>query len=90
MSVRLKVKVVPGASHDAVDGWLGEALKIRVAAPPERGRANAAVQRLLADLLGVTRDQIEILSGQGAPRKVVRIEGVTEAEIGRRLPERPG
>lgn len=88
LSVRLEIKVVPGASRDAVDGWLGEALKVRVSAPPERGKANAAVVRLLAELLGVARGAVEVVSGHGSPRKVVGVEGVSETELRRRLPPR--
>ena len=44
--MELEVKVVPGASRSEVTGWLGDSLKIRVAAPPERGKANAAVVRM--------------------------------------------
>jgi len=48
-SARLKVKVVPGSSRDQIAGWLGDALKIKVTAPPERGKANEAVIEILAD-----------------------------------------
>jgi hypothetical protein len=88
LTVRLRIKVVPGASRDGVDGWLGEALKLRVRAPPERGKANAAVVRLLADVLGLAPGDVEVLSGHGSPRKVVGIEGLSEAEVRGRLPER--
>ncbi|MGH2901193.1 MAG: DUF167 domain-containing protein, partial [Solirubrobacteraceae bacterium] len=53
MTSRLSIKVVPGSSRDDVAGWLGETLKVRVSAPAERGRANAAAETLLADALGV-------------------------------------
>ena len=46
--IRLQLKVVPGSSKDEVAGWLGDALKVRVGAPAERGRANAAVEKLVA------------------------------------------
>lgn len=48
---RLTVKVVPGSSRDQIVGWLGDALKVKVTAPPEKGRANAAVVAILADRL---------------------------------------
>ncbi|MFP6608142.1 MAG: DUF167 domain-containing protein, partial [Myxococcota bacterium] len=49
----MRVKVVPGSSRDAIAGWLGEALKVRVRAPAERGKANASVEKIVADALGV-------------------------------------
>ena len=70
---RLNVKVVPGASRDQIVGWLGDALKIKVTAPPEKGKANEAVVTLLAKTLGVRRDTIEIVSGHGSPAKTVDI-----------------
>ena len=70
---RLNIKVVPGASRDQIVGWLGDALKIKVTAPPENGKANEAVVTLLAETLGVRRDTIEIVSGHGSPAKTVEI-----------------
>jgi len=70
---RLNIKVVPGASRDQIVGWLGDALKIKVTAPPEKGKANEAVVTLLAKTLGVRRDTIEIVSGHGSPAKTVNI-----------------
>jgi uncharacterized protein YggU (UPF0235/DUF167 family) len=79
------VKVVPASSRDAVAGWLGETLKVRVTAPAERGRANAAVEALLADALGVPRESARVVAGRSSPRKVVEIAGLSEAEVHRRL-----
>jgi uncharacterized protein YggU (UPF0235/DUF167 family) len=79
------VKVVPGASRDEIAGWLGAALKVRVAAPPERGRANAAVEALVAAALGVPPSQVRVVVGHAAARKVLEIDGATEAEIRARL-----
>ena len=86
--VRLPVKVVPGASRDGITGWLGDALKVRVSAPPERGKANAAVERLIADALGVASKGLRVVSGQASPRKIVEVCGLSEAEVLDRLPPR--
>jgi len=83
--IKLAVKVVPGSSRDCVAGWLGDTLKVRVAAPAERGRANAAVERTLADALGLARKCTRVVTGQTSPRKVVEIDGLSEAELHRRL-----
>jgi uncharacterized protein (TIGR00251 family) len=81
----LKVKVVPGAKRDRVVGAYGDAIKVQVSAPPEGGKANAAVLRVLAEALDLKPSQIELISGHGQPRKAVRIEGLDEAEIRSRL-----
>ncbi len=75
-SARLKVKVVPGSSRDEIVGWLGDALKIKVTAPPEKGKANEAVIEILADRLGVGTDDIRVVSGHSSPSKVVAISGI--------------
>lgn len=75
--VIVSVKVVPGASRDRIAGVLGDALKITTSAPPEKGRANAAVARTLARALGVGRRAVEIVSGRTSPRKEFRVSGVT-------------
>lgn len=81
----LTLKVVPGASRERVVGPLGDALKVQVAAAPERGNANAAVLDLLAEALGVPRRQIELVRGQTQPRKVVRVTGLDAAQARARL-----
>ena len=77
--VLVRVKAVPGASRNRVQGTLGDHLKIQVAAPPEGGKANAAIQALLADLFGVACGSIRLESGAASPRKVFRIPGMTES-----------
>jgi len=84
--MRLFVKVVPRASRDRVVGWQGDAVKVCVAAAPERGRANEAVIAILAAALGVPRASVRIISGAGSPRKMIEINGVDEEEARRRLP----
>ncbi len=82
---KLSVKVVPGSSRDVIVGWLGSALKIKVQAPPEKGKANAAVIALLAAQLGLETSAIEVISGHTSPAKVLEIYSLTEAQIRARL-----
>lgn len=84
-STRLPIKVVPGASRSHIAGWLGDTLKIRVAAAPERGKANAAVEALLADVLAIPSGAARIVAGGSSPRKIVEIGGLSEVEVQRRL-----
>jgi hypothetical protein len=83
--VRLTVKVTPGAARDAVVGWLGDAVKVAVREPAERGRANAAVERVLAEALGVAAARVRIAAGGTSPRKVVVVDGLDADEVHRRL-----
>jgi hypothetical protein len=75
--VLLKVRAAPGASREGVKGLHGEALKVAVAAPPERGKANEAIARLLAAHLSLRPSQIKIHSGEASRDKWFRLEGVT-------------
>jgi uncharacterized protein len=68
-----------------VVGRHGDAWKIRVAAPAERGSANDALVRLLADELGLGRRDITLVSGRGARDKIVELAGIAPAEVERRL-----
>jgi uncharacterized protein (TIGR00251 family) len=83
--MRLSVKVVPKSSRNAVTGWVGETLKICVTAPPEKGKANAAVEAVLAEVLGVARERVRLVSGHASPRKTVEIDVLDETEVRRRL-----
>ena len=79
------VKVVPGASRDRIMGALGEALKVAVAAPPEKGKANAAVAAILARALGLDRRSVALASGPASPRKEFLLGGLSAAEARRRI-----
>jgi uncharacterized protein (TIGR00251 family) len=81
----LPIKVVPASSRDCIAGWLGETLKIRVRAPAQRGKANAAVEKLVAQALGVPKGSARIVAGKSSARKVVEIAGLSESEMYRRL-----
>jgi uncharacterized protein len=82
---RLALRVSPGARSSAVVGRHGEAWKLRVSAPPQDGRANAAVVELLAGVLGVPARTISVVSGHGARDKLVEVAGISPDEIDRRL-----
>lgn len=82
---RLRLRVVPGARRSEVVGRLGDAWKLRVHAPAERGRANDEVIALLARQLGVGRAQVRVVSGHANRDKVVEVERVTHEEAERRL-----
>ncbi len=85
MATQLQVKVVPGASRNGIAGWLGETLKVRVTAQPERGRANAAVEATIAEALGISTKSARVIHGKTSPRKIVEILGLSEREVYRRL-----
>jgi uncharacterized protein (TIGR00251 family) len=77
----LSVKVVPHASADRVAGRYGDGVKVQVSAPPEDGKANKAVLRVLADALNVKASQVQLLRGHTQPRKIVTIEGIDQATL---------
>jgi uncharacterized protein YggU (UPF0235/DUF167 family) len=79
--VRLIVKVIPGASQSEVSGWLGDILKVRVAAQPEKGKANLAVVALLAKSLGLSKRNISVTSGKTSQQKVIEVYGLSIAQV---------
>ncbi len=89
----LTLQVVPRSSRDAITGWQGEALKVKVTAAPEDGRANAAVVALLAKELNVPKAAITLESGHASRNKRLRITGLSQAALSARLagakPQRP-
>jgi uncharacterized protein (TIGR00251 family) len=85
VTTRLTLRVSPGASRAGVVGRRGTAWKVRVAAPPEDGKANAAVIRLLAEAVGVPARNVAILSGHASRDKTVELTGIDELETERRL-----
>lgn len=84
-STRLRLRVSPGAGRAGIVGRHGDGWKVRVTAPPEDGRANEAVLRLLADALSLPRKALSLVSGHTARDKIVLLDGVGPAQIERRL-----
>ena len=83
--VTLSLRVQPRASRNAVAGWTGDILNIRLTAPPVEGAANAACLEFLADLLDLPQSQFEILRGERSRNKLVEITGLSQEEVYARL-----
>jgi uncharacterized protein (TIGR00251 family) len=79
--VVLRVHVQPGTGRSAVVGRHGDALKVRVAAPPVEGRANEALVHYLAATVGVKNEQVTLVSGESSRAKRVRLTGVDPDEV---------
>lgn len=85
-SVVLTLHIQPGAKKTEIVGLHGEALKIRLAAPPVDGKANAALVAFLAKLCGVSRSDVALISGESARAKRVRIVGVAAEALAGLVP----
>lgn len=83
--VTFAVRVVPRASRNEIAGIHGNALKVRLTAPPIEGRANEALIAFLAKRLGVRKSQVEIVAGATSRRKMIRVIGLLAQEVGERL-----
>ena len=79
--VTLRLHIQPGAKKTEVAGLHGEALKIRLAAPPVDGKANACLIAFLADRLGLARSAISLVSGEASRAKRVRISGIDALSV---------
>jgi len=77
--------VVTAASRDEICGWLGDSLKIRVCAAAKSSEAYAAIVKLLAEIPGLNRRAINIVSGTTVKLKIVEIESLTVNEVHTRL-----
>lgn len=81
----IKIRVIPKASKNEVVGWRGDALCVKVTAPPLDGAANEAVIRFLAEVMGVKKGDVRIVAGERSRDKVVAIEGVSAEYINSKL-----
>ena len=85
MATTLKLRVSPGARRPGIAGRHGDAWKVRVSEPPEGGRANEAVLRLLARTLRVPRASVAVVSGHASRDKIVLLEGLDQSQTERLL-----
>jgi uncharacterized protein (TIGR00251 family) len=83
--ITFTVRVQPRAKRNAVVGEIGGALKLALTAPPVDGRANEACIEFLAELIGLPRSSIAIISGHTRRNKVVRMTGLSSSSLRRRL-----
>ena len=83
--VSFAVRVQPRARCNAIVGALGDALKIALTAPPVEGRANQGCVEFFSDLLDVPRSSVTITSGQSSRNKMIRVTGLSAAQLKERL-----
>jgi len=83
--LKLDVLLQPRASREALSGWQDGRLKVAVCAPPVEGEANAALERFLAQVLGLKPRQVRVVQGLASRRKTVQIEGLEAGALERLL-----
>ena len=83
--VTFAVHVTPRARKDEIGGLHGDAIKVRITAPPVEGAANAHLVKFLAEVLGVPSRQVTIVAGETSRRKVVAVMGVPLEAVRERL-----
>jgi uncharacterized protein (TIGR00251 family) len=88
--VLVQIRVIPRARRTEISGRRGDAILVRLAAPPVDGAANDALIAFLADRLGVPQRQIAIARGGASRDKTVAVEGLSAGEVARRLGIGPG
>jgi uncharacterized protein len=86
---RIRLRVKPGAKQDTLIGAYGGKLKMTVVAPPERGKANEAVARVLAGALNLATSRVRVVVGFASQDKVAFVEGCSSDDVRRRLERMP-
>ncbi len=82
---RISIKVQPNAGRNQVVGLANGVWKVKIGAPPEKGKANRELVEFLSERLGLRKDAVAVIRGEASHNKIILIEGLTEAEIGKRL-----
>jgi len=86
---RLEIKAAPNAPKSEVVGWFGDALKVKVHAPQEEGKANAELCAFLAKTLGLQKGAVRLGRGASSRSKVIEIVGVSREQVMEMLPSKP-
>lgn len=84
-SVRFKVRAQPRAARSEVSGTYGDAIRIRLAAPPVEGAANVELIAFLAKKLGISKSAVRLVKGERSRDKVVEVDGLSAGEVASRL-----
>jgi uncharacterized protein (TIGR00251 family) len=84
-TITLKIHLFPRASRDEICGLHGDAIKVKVTAPPIEGKANKALQRFIAEKLNLASSQVEIMAGRRSRKKILRISGISRAAMEKAL-----
>lgn len=79
--VTFTAKIVPGSSRTTVSGWLDDMIKIRVAAAPEKGKANQCLVAYLAEQLGVRKNEVRVIGGQTHAVKQIQVVGLSAGTL---------
>jgi len=86
----LKLHVTPRGSRNEITGRRGDALCVKITAPPVEGAANEAVVRFMAEVLGVRKSHVRIVAGEKSREKTLSIDGLSDEEVRSKVRERCG
>jgi uncharacterized protein (TIGR00251 family) len=84
-SALIKIKVQPNGGQNRIVGTVNEAWKIKIAAPPEKGKANKELIKFLSEVLQLKKEQIVLIGGETSHNKVLKLAGLNKAEVDRLL-----
>ena len=87
--VKISLRVYPNASRNEMVGFTDGVLRVKVSAPPSRGKANRELITFLSRLLGMGKDSVNIIKGHTTRNKVVAIDGLSREEVMKRLLPKP-
>ncbi|MDD5700862.1 MAG: DUF167 domain-containing protein [Dehalococcoidales bacterium] len=83
--MRISVKVLPNAGKNEILGPVNGVWRIKIAAPPDKGKANKELIKFLSEILGVRKNNLDILKGHSSHNKILAFEGISPEEVAARL-----
>ena len=85
-SVRIRVRVKPRSSREAIEGWEDEVLVVRLTSPPVEGAANTSLVRLVSKTLKIAKGKVRIVAGEKSRNKVLEVNGLDMNDVAERIP----